>query len=193
MKTYLRESILSIADTGYALRFLKLLITPWEKTSAYKEGLIDKKGKRLKDIKIETKQQKEAYTIFHRLVYNLKRLVGGNRFTSLLSALYLIKEETNLTDEEILAILEDATDIKYDVTHIKETFLIDNRLSKGTYKLVNNIASPITGEIIALSGTKIIVEDFASSINTILGYNIYNVKHIPTNQDIYITTKDIIR
>jgi hypothetical protein len=193
MKTYLHESILSIADTGYALRFLKLLVTPWEKSSAYKEGLIDKKGKRLKDVKIETKQQKEAYTIFHRLVYNLKRLVGGSRFTSLVSALYLIKEETNLTDEQLLTILEDATDIKYDVTHIKEHFVIDNRLSKGTYKLVNNIASPITGEVIALSGTKIIVDDFAPTVDTILGYNIYNVKHIPTNQDIYITTKDITR
>ena len=88
----LDESVLSVADTAYAFRFLKLLITPWEKTSAYKEGLIDKNGKRDKSVKIKTKQQKESYTIFHRLVYNIKRLVGNTKFTSFVSALYLIKE-----------------------------------------------------------------------------------------------------
>ena len=62
------------ADTVYALRFLRLLTMPWEKTAAYKAGVVDMNGERLK--KPETKKEKEAYTIFHRLVFNIRRLLA---------------------------------------------------------------------------------------------------------------------
>ena len=71
----LREGILSrAADLFYAFRFLKLLVTKWENVPAFKLGLIDKDGKRLKDKKVETPGEKSAYTVFHRLVFNVKRI-----------------------------------------------------------------------------------------------------------------------
>ena len=36
------------ADTVYALRFLRLLTMPWEKTAAFKAGVIDENGNRIK-------------------------------------------------------------------------------------------------------------------------------------------------
>ena len=59
------------ADFFYAIRFLRLLTTKWEKTNAYKLGIVDKNGKVLK--KPETSEEKGAYNVFHKLVYNIKR------------------------------------------------------------------------------------------------------------------------
>ena len=44
---------------------------------AYKLGIIDKNGKVLRKAKnVETFKEKEAYTILHRFVFNLKRLIN---------------------------------------------------------------------------------------------------------------------
>jgi len=53
------------ADFAYAIRFLKLLVTPWDKTEAFKLGIVDEKGKTIKKGKdLKTPQEKAAYTIF---------------------------------------------------------------------------------------------------------------------------------
>jgi len=86
----------SIGDTFYALRFLRLLTMPWEKTAAFKEGLIDKDGNQLQ--KAETSAQKSAYTLFHRMVFNIRRmfksLPGGvaRKVGTYAAALFLIRE-----------------------------------------------------------------------------------------------------
>ena len=66
--------LLKAGDLFYTLRFLRLLTTPWNKTNAYKEGIVDENGKVLK--KPETSKEKAVYNTFHRLVYNLKRLLN---------------------------------------------------------------------------------------------------------------------
>ena len=81
------------ADLFYAFRFLKLLVTPWDKTGAFEQGIIDENGKNLKKAKeLTTPQEKEVYTVFHRLVFNLKRLLnkvpfGKSRLASYAAAL----------------------------------------------------------------------------------------------------------
>jgi len=77
-------------------QFLKRLTTPFNKTDAYKLGLIDEKGKRT-DKKVETKEEEEAYGYFDRLVFNIKKLIekvpgGSSRLGSYAAALFLIKE-----------------------------------------------------------------------------------------------------
>ncbi len=42
----------SAADLVYTIRFLKLLVTPWEETGAYKAGIINADGSRNKDFNI---------------------------------------------------------------------------------------------------------------------------------------------
>lgn len=57
-------------DLFYAFRFLKLLVTPWEKTTAFELGIIDENGKVLKKgSQRNTPEEKSAYTVFHRLVF----------------------------------------------------------------------------------------------------------------------------
>ena len=53
-------------DLFVTYRFLKLLVTPWEKQEAFNLGLIDEKGKRIKSKKIESSDEKTAYTLLHR-------------------------------------------------------------------------------------------------------------------------------
>ena len=79
--------MLSITDRFYALRFLRLLTTPWEKTNAFKAGIIDANGKVLKKAK---GKDKKVYNIFHKLVYNLKRPDDiYRRFPGIDGSLYL--------------------------------------------------------------------------------------------------------
>ena len=40
-------------DTVIVFRVLKLLTTPWKDHAAFKVGLIDEKGKRLKKVKVK--------------------------------------------------------------------------------------------------------------------------------------------
>ena len=45
------------ADLTYAFRFVRMLVMKWENWDAYKEGLIDKEGKRIKGVDINTDEQ----------------------------------------------------------------------------------------------------------------------------------------
>jgi len=82
-------------------QFLKLLVKDFDKTEAFKLGIIDKDGKYLKkqgDLK--TAEEKRASNIFTRLVWNIKKILmkipfGKTRIASLATALYLIKEEVD--------------------------------------------------------------------------------------------------
>ena len=189
-------------DLFYAFRFLKLLVTPFNKTKAYTLGIIDDKGKVLKRAKQRTKpEEKAAYTVFHRLVFNLKRLIGkvpGGRSVVARygAALFLIREHTNMSDEKMMEMLEKALDIEIDPYALTEnTWYQDenSNLYPGNYILTEDIASPITGEVIALKNTRVVVEDLQAPIGRFQDINIYSVKHSKTNQELYVSNGDICR
>ena len=48
------------ADMVYTFRFIRMLVMSWTSWDAYKQGLIDQNGKRLKDVKMETDAQKAS-------------------------------------------------------------------------------------------------------------------------------------
>ena len=55
-------------DLLITYRVIKMLVTPFEKTDAYKYGIIDKNGKVLRKNKTLTiAKEKDSYTILHRL------------------------------------------------------------------------------------------------------------------------------
>ena len=189
-------------DLFYAFRFLKLLVTPFNKTKAYALGIIDDKGKVLKRAKQRTKpDEKAAYTVFHRLVFNLKRLIGkvpGGRSVVARygAALFLIREHTNMSDEKMMEMLEKALDIEIDPYALTEnTWYQDenSNLYPGNYILTEDIASPITGEVIALKNTRVVVKDLQAPIGRFQDINIYRVKHSKTNQELYVSNGDICR
>jgi len=190
----LNEGILSrTADLFYAFKFLKLLTTSWDQTEAFKLGLIDNKGKRLK--KANTSEEKSAYTIFNRLVFNIKRLIPGNKIGSYAAALFLIKEHTGISENKLRTILEEATGEKITDQYFNENkwFETDSGINPGTYTLIEDAISPVTGEPIAIKGTKIVVKEKALPYSNIFGKSIYKVLHVQTNQEIYISNGDIKR
>lgn len=100
-----------VVDNLIAFRVLYMLVTPFEKTDAYKFGIIDKEGNALKKSKdLKTTDEKESYTNLHRLVFSLKRLLGKvpggkSQFASLVAAYWLIKEsyvsKTSVKQEDL--------------------------------------------------------------------------------------------
>ena len=78
------------ADIAYTFRFIKMLVMDWKSWDAYKLGIIDEDGKRLRNIKIDSSEKKDAWTPFIRLCANIKRLVskvpgGGSKLGSFVS------------------------------------------------------------------------------------------------------------
>jgi len=71
------------ADLYYTYKFLKTLVTDWEDMEAYKLGVIDDNGKFLLKGKQLSQDQKDSFTVFHRLVFNLKRIMQKVPFVNL--------------------------------------------------------------------------------------------------------------
>ena len=100
------------ADLYFVFRFLRLLTMKYEKTDAYKYGIIDKKGKPLrKSSELESVDEKAAYTMLHRLVFKVRRLiekvpiVGKSILLNYAAALFLLKEQNDTriwTDERYM-------------------------------------------------------------------------------------------
>lgn len=194
-------SILSrAADLGYAFRFLKLLTTPWNKLKAYELGIVDENGKNLKKAKeLKTKEEKSAYTIFHRLVFNIKRLLGkvpGGKSTlaSYAAALYLIKEHTGMSEDKIEEIITKVLDdnLETDLTE-SQWFIKGDTLNPGIYCLTKDMVSISTGEEIAKKNSKVRVLEHTEPHSSFLGNNIYKVQHVLTKQELYISNEDIKR
>lgn len=94
-------------DSLIAYRILQLLVTPFENTEAYKLGIIDKQGKELKPMsQLNTVAEKDAYSILHRLVFRLKKIIEkvpieNKKLVSMAAAYALIRENYNVTKEPI--------------------------------------------------------------------------------------------
>ena len=99
-----------IGNIYFVYQFLKKLVTPFEKTDAFKLGIIDEKGKILKRRRdLETSEEKDAYNLSDTLIWNVKKLMGKipggkSRLASYAAALWLIKEQQDgykITEEEL--------------------------------------------------------------------------------------------
>ena len=185
------------ADLVYTLRFLRLLTTAWEDTNAFKLGLIDNTGKKLK--KPKTEEEKSAYNLFHRLVYNIKKLInqvpgGKSKFASYASALLLLREHFDLSDDNIEKIL-DALDIKDEDCLGESTVWYqtkDGMLSPGTYKLdVEDKMINTTLEEFGKKNDKIVVEMNSYPVDNLIGFDIYEVIHSSTGQKMYVTAGEL--
>jgi len=188
------------ADLAYTIRFVTLMATPFESMDAYKLGLIDKEGKRVKSERLDTDEKKSAYTPFIRLAVNLKRLVsnvpgGGTRLGSLASALYLIKENYKLQDKNITKILEKFNVEPLDFIAEKSEWFItgDDMLSPGIYRVNSHKMINSTYDMMVLPKDMIRVHEDCYPVGDVFGINIYKATHTPTNQPIFITATEIYK
>ena len=116
-------------DALITYRIIKLLVTPFERQEAFKYGIIDADGKVLKKSKtLKTERERKAYTVLHRFIFNLKRIlkrVGlGSRIGSFAVALALLIKE-NKEYEQHKLIIESAI-----ITYLKQTNQYDNLLNE---------------------------------------------------------------
>lgn len=119
-------SVSVVADTIYSYRFLKLLVTPFNKTEAYKLGIVDDRGERT-DKEITNMQERSAYTFFHRIVFNLKRLLGKfpggrSRIASYAAALALLQEHYNIQSSFALNEMDLAEDEREQIQSLIEQY-----------------------------------------------------------------------
>ena len=115
-------------DLIITYRVVKMLVTPFNKFEAFKLGIIDEKGKSLKKMKEVRGNERKHYTMLHRFVFNLKRIlqkVGlGSRLGSFAVALaLLIKEDKSMAQHKDL--IESAV-----ITYLKEENLYDMLLNE---------------------------------------------------------------
>jgi len=135
----------SAVDFIIVYQFIKRLSTPFSKTEAYKLGLIDADGKRLK--KAESKDEKDAMTPFDRLIFNLKRLltkVGlGSRMATVGAALLLLREytEDQIDDEKFLE-----KELKESISMLKKN------TTKTLKELLEDAPANVTGPAVAGTG-----------------------------------------
>lgn len=73
--------IKTVSGAYLTYKAITLLRTPWTKLEVYKMGLVDKNGKQLKKYSKMTSKEKEWFTLFHRFIYELKRIQDSSMFT----------------------------------------------------------------------------------------------------------------
>lgn len=94
-------------DSIIAFRILRMMTTPFEDTQAFRLGIIDNRGKELKKMRqLNTVAERDSYTILHRMIYRLKRIIekvptDNRKLLSFAAALSLIKEHANDITEPI--------------------------------------------------------------------------------------------
>lgn len=115
-------------DLFATYRFLRILTIPWEDQEAFKLGIIDGEGKRIKEKKLTTSNEKDAYTMLHRMVFNFKRILSKvplvkSKLGTYAAALFLLKEHLRGDEYNLL------------VEYISKTGKFDDELGKNINKL----------------------------------------------------------
>jgi hypothetical protein len=189
-------------DLFVTYRFIRLLTTPFANSDAYKMGIIDEKGQRT-DKKLTTSAEKNAYTVLHKLVFNIKKIFGKvpglrTKLGTYAAALFLLKdtfkehvEDPQMFEKEFLKYLKE-NNIELDDSIVEEVTLDNGKLSKGIYVLTQDV---VTGgeedEIEALEGDEIEVFEDTPPEDTILGVDVFPVIHKKTKQKIFVSSEDI--
>jgi len=174
-----------VIDALIAYRVLKLLVTPFNRTKAFKLGIIDDKGKVLiksKDLP-NSGPKREAYTLLIRFVFNLKKLLGkvgirGPLGTSAAAAIAFFKEENgqNLEVEKTVYkhLVENGFEFQVDENY-GEPF------KPGTYRVKRDITD-LEGDIVININEEVI---FEGNTDTIMGYDVFKYRNV------YLTTEDL--
>jgi hypothetical protein len=196
-------------DLFVTYRFLKLLTTPFNKTDAFKFGIIDEKGNRIKEegstlpkVKLATSQLQNSYTILHKLVFNIKKIfekVPGLRTKvgTYAAALFLLKDtfkesvdDHHMFEKEFMKYLKE-NNIEFDDSISEEVIGFGEVLPKGEYVLVSDILNKEEEELSAKKGDKVVTYEDEAPVDTILGVEIFPVIHIKSQEKIYVSLEDI--
>ena len=187
------------ADMVYTFRFIRMLVMNWKNWDAYKEGVIDQNGKRIKAQLLDTDARKSSYTPFIRLAANVKRLLSkipllGTALGSFAAALFLIKEKYNLDDKNLAKIMEEFGFKPEDfLAENNQWFMLeDGKIAPGVYRIKSAKICNRTLDEIILPKDQIKVNN-GSPIGDVFGINVYEATHVRTGQQCYISTSEIYK
>lgn len=190
-------------DLLITYRVIKLLVTPFEKTKAFEYGIIDKNGKVLRKARTLRKyEEKTAYTLLHRFVFNLKRLIhmvpgGKSKIGTYAAALVMLLREdrenylnSNDIEKALYRHLVENDLIKYD-NKLREGLEMDY-LPKGRFTVTDELRdlhNDITADVGDLVSTKY---DIKPS-DKFFGVNIYELYNEDRNAKVVISEDNIER
>ena len=202
-------------DLFVTYRFIKLLVTPFEKQEAYKLGIIDKDGNRVmpppdpktgirrkKAEPLRTSEERNAYTILHKLVFNIKKIFGKvpglrTKLGTYAAALFLLKDtfkesvdDPDVFEKEFMKYLKEQG-MEIDDSISEEVIGFGEVLPKGEYVLVNDILNKEEEELSAKKGDKVIAFEDEAPVDSILGVEIFSVVHEKSKEVIYVSLEDI--
>ena len=186
-------------DLFVTYRFLKLLVTPWHKQEAFKLGIIDKDGKALKKARdLGKESERAAFTLLHRLVFNLKRImmkIPGVRtqLGTYATALFLLKEHykiENLPEGEVTKYLLENKLVDMNDNISEEVIGFGSMLPMGEYKLKDQVTAD-DEEIDAQLGDVVSALEDTPPSDRVLGVDIFPVIHQKSNKKIYVSLEDI--
>ena len=195
-------------DLFVTYRFIKLLVTPFEKTEAFKLGIIDEKGTRAlepgtnKPTTLRTIEERNAYTVLHKLVFNIKKIfskVPGLRtkLGTYAAALFLLKDtfkesvdDPDVFEKEFMKYLKEQG-YEIDDSINEEVIGFGEVLPKGEYVLVNDILNKEEEELTAKKGDKVIAFEDEAPVDSILGVEIFSVVDEKSKEVIYVSLEDI--
>tara|TARA_R110000772_G_scaffold106118_1_gene207936 strand:- start:298 stop:909 length:612 start_codon:yes stop_codon:yes gene_type:complete len=198
-------------DLFVTYRFIKLLVTPFEKTDAFTLGIIDADGKRIlepgttnKPTILRTVEEKSAYTVLHKLVFNIKKIFGKvpglrTKLGTYAAALFLLKDtfkesvdDPDVFEKEFMKYLKEQG-YEIDNSISEEVIGFGEVLPKGDYKLANDILNNEEEELSAKKGDKVVAYDDEAPVDTILGVDIFPVVHVKTQEKIYVGLEDLVQ
>ena len=196
-------------DLFVTYRFLRLLTTPFKDTDAFKLGIIDEKGNRIRKpkstqpaVELATSEQQNSYTILHKLVFNIKKLFGKvpglrTKTGTYAAALFLLKdtfkehvEDPHMFEKEFMKYLKE-NNVELDNEIAEEVIGFGEVLPKGEYVLVADILNKEEEELTAKKGDKVIAYEDEPPVDTILGVEIFPVIHMKSQEKIYVSLEDI--
>jgi hypothetical protein len=92
-----------------AYKFIKILTADWDKQDAFKFGIIDANGAMLKKSgQLKSRAEKQSFTTFHKIIFNLKRILakfpgGSSKIATYAAAMALLKEnDEGLKDSDVI-------------------------------------------------------------------------------------------
>ena len=188
-------------DLLITYRIIKLLTTPFEKQDAYRLGIIDKNGKVLRKTKeLNTGKERDTYTILHRFVFNLKRLInlvpgGKSKLGTYAAALgLLLKENKDINEIEIEKVLYkhlSDNDLLVLDDDIKESTGFDY-LPEGRYIITDRLTD-LNDNTTADVGDIVYTTEDQKPFDNYFGVNLYNVINKDTNKQIIVSEDNVER
>ena len=183
-------------DAWLVYKFIRGLVTPWDETDAFRKGIIDAQGKKIKE-KL-TDDDEKSYSLFDRLIFNIKRLIekipgGKTKIGTYAAALFLIREQ--LGDEEGVLVFEQSI-MKYlkennavEPNYLKEQYLPEDTLAQGNYKLNNNMLDTRGNSL--QKGTVVVALHDLFPISRVLGVDVYQLQVAHTGKSVVVSMEDV--